>query len=181
MGIVSVPSNPIQNGGEGGSEDLRRPNPPRDGEGDRRPQAGGGGGSKTLRRPAVYAARKLRRQMSLPEVLLWQRLRGAPDGIRFRKQHPIDPYVADFYCSAARLVVEIEGEAHDRGDRPARDARRSAFLQGRGYRVVRIAAADVLKVADGVAASIVACAAESPLHHRAARGGPPPHAGEDIR
>jgi very-short-patch-repair endonuclease len=116
--------------------------------------------------------------MSLPEVLLWQRLRGSPQGLRFRKQHPIDPYVADFYCSAASLVVEIEGAAHNCGDRPERDERRTEFLQQRGYRLLRIAAGDVLKDPDGVATSIAAYAAD-PLHHRAPRGGPPPHAGED--
>jgi very-short-patch-repair endonuclease len=159
---------------------MGSPNPTRDGEGDRRPKAGGGGGGPTLRRPAVYAARRLRRTMSLPEVLLWQRLRGSPGGLAFRKQHPIDPYVADFYCSASKLVIEVDGEAHDRGDRPQRDEARTAFLQGRGYQVLRIAAEDVLKDPDGVAASIVAYAAD-PLHHRAARGGPPPRPGEDRR
>ena len=153
------------------------PNPPRDGEGDREPQARGGGGSASLRRPTVYAARKLRSTMSLPEVLLWQRLRGSPEGVAFRKQHPIDPYVADFYCSAARLVIEVDGEAHDRGDRPQRDESRDAFLQQRGYRVLRIAAADVLKNPDGVAASVVAYAAD-PLHQPSA--GPPPRPGEDL-
>jgi very-short-patch-repair endonuclease len=118
--------------------------------------------------------------MSLPEVLMWQRLRGSPEGVAFRKQHPIDPYVADFYCSRARLVIEIDGAAHDRGDRPRRDEARAAFLRERGYQVLRIAAGDVLKDPDGVAASIVAYAAD-PLHHRAARGGPPPRPGEDLQ
>lgn len=151
-------------------------NPPRDGEGDQ-PNAGGGG-RETLRRPTVYAARKLRRTMSLPELLFWQRLRGTPEGIRFRKQHPVDPYVADFYCSAARLIIELDGEAHNRGDRPLRDDVRTLSLQERGYRVIRIAAQDVLTDPDEVAASIIAYAA-NPLHQRAPRGGPPPHAGED--
>ena len=147
-------------------------NPPRDGEGDRRPKAGGGGGRGNLRRPTVYAARKLRRAMSLPEVLLWQRLKG--------KQHPIDPYVADFYCSVSRLVVEVDGTVHDGADRPQRDEARDSFLHERGYQVLRIAADEVLKDPDGVAASIVAHAA-NPLHPRAARGGPPPRPGEDRR
>ena len=154
------------------------PNPPRDGEGDRAKRGGGGG--ETLRRPTVYTARKLRRTMSLPEVLLWQRLRGAPEGLRFRKQHPIDPYVADFYCSAARLVIEVEGIGHDLGDRPQRDEARTAFLEERGYRVVRTPAEDILKDADAVAASIVAFAM-SPLHHSPAANGPPPRPGEDLR
>ena len=114
--------------------------------------------------------------MSLPEALLWQRLRGAPEGISFRKQHPIDPYVADFYCSTAKLVIEVDGTAHDRGDRPRRDHARDAFLAERGYRVLRIMAEDVLKDPESVAASIVSCAA-NPLHQPAA--GPPPRPGED--
>ena len=152
--------------------------PPRDGEGDRRPKAGGGGGRGNLRRSTVYTARKLRRTMSLPEVLLWQRLRGSPGGVSFRKQHPIDPYVVDFYCSSSRLVIEVDGEAQDRGDRPEHDERREASLRERGFRILRITAREVLRDPDGAAAVIVAAAA-SPLHHRAARGGPPPRAGED--
>ena len=157
---------------------LGRSNPPRDGEGDRRAQRGGGGGSETLRRPTVYAARKLRRTMSLPEVLLWQRLRGSPNSVAFRKQHPIDPYVADFYCSKARLVIEIDGIAHDMGDRPERDEARDLFLAERGYHVLRIAADDILKDADGVANSIVTYAA-NPLRQRSAL--PPPSPGEDLQ
>jgi len=95
----------------------------------------------------------------------------------FRKQHPIDPYVADFYCSAARLVVEVDGEAHNRADRPQRDDVRAAFLNERGYQLLRIPAEDVLKDPDGVAASIMAYAAK-PLHHPS--DGPPPRAGEDL-
>ena len=52
----------------------------------------------------VAKARQLRRQMSLPEALLWRLLRRAPDGIAFRRQHPIGPYVLDFYCAARKLA-----------------------------------------------------------------------------
>jgi very-short-patch-repair endonuclease len=116
--------------------------------------------------------------MSLPEVLLWQRLRGSPQGIAFRKQHAIDPYVADFYCAGPKLVIEVDGEAHNRGDRPKRDETRTDFLRERGYHLLRIAAEEVLKDPDRVAASIIAYAAD-PHHHRAARGGSPPRPGED--
>jgi len=116
--------------------------------------------------------------MSLPEILLWQRLRGSPEGIAFRKQHPIDPYVADFYCAASKLVIEIDGKVHDRGNRPERDENKAAFLTERGYDLLRIAAQDVLEDPDRAAQSIVTYAAD-PLHHRAARGGPPPRPGED--
>jgi very-short-patch-repair endonuclease len=117
--------------------------------------------------------------MSLPEVLLWQRLRGSPQGVSFRKQHPIGKYRADFYCAAAKLVIEIDGIAHEMGDRPQRDERRTQHLQSQGYDVLRIPAANVLKDPDGVATSIVAHAT-NPLHHRTSRGGPPPRPGEDL-
>jgi len=154
--------------------------PPRDGEGDRAAKRRGGGGRETLRRPVVYTARKLRRAMSLPEALLWQRLRGSPGGVAFRKQHAIDPYVADFYCSAAKLVIELDGIGHDLGERPQRDEKRYAFLVQRGYRLLRIAATEVLRDPEAVAESIVACAAANPLHRSAAPNGPPPRPGEDL-
>ena len=115
--------------------------------------------------------------MSLPEVLLWQRFKGAPQGIAFRKQHPIGGYRADFYCAAAKLVIEVDGMAHDIGDRPVRDAARTQALSEKGYRVVRIPAADVLHDADGVAASILAIAS-CPLH-RPSGTVPLPAGGED--
>src|SRR3546814_18618057 len=108
-----------------------------------------------MRRPEVYAARKLRRELSLPEILIWQRVKSAQTGLKFRKQHPIGPYVADFYCSRAHLVVEVDGEAHERGDRHGRDERRDTFMIENGYRVLRVAAADILQDADAVVDGIV--------------------------
>ena len=98
-------------------------------------------------------------------------------GVRFRKQHPIDPYVVDFYASCARLIVEIDSEAHDRGQRPQLDLKRTRFLEAKGYRVVRIAARDVLADVGAVAEGVIASAL-APLHQPAA--GPPPRAGEDL-
>jgi very-short-patch-repair endonuclease len=71
------------------------------------------------------AARQLRRRISLPEALLWKELRGGRIGLHFRKQHPLGPYVLDFYCDAAKLAVEVDSYVHGTSDRPARDARRS--------------------------------------------------------
>jgi very-short-patch-repair endonuclease len=150
-------------------------NPPRNGEGDHAKR--GGGGSQSLQRPVVYSARKLRREMSLPEVLLWEQLRAAKQGMKFRRQHPIGPYIADFYFSAAKLVIEIDGEAHDRGDRPERDIVRDAVMRNAGYEVFRISAADVLKNMEDVILTIRA-AAESPLHR--ASTVPLPASGEDL-
>jgi very-short-patch-repair endonuclease len=116
--------------------------------------------------------------MSLPEVLLWQRLKGSPQGIAFRKQHPIGGYRVDFYCPAAKLVIEVDGAAHDMGDRPKRDTERTKLLEAKGYQVTRISAADVLRDADAAAQSIVSFVA-CPLHH-AFGAVPLPVNGEDF-
>ncbi|NIJ07825.1 very-short-patch-repair endonuclease [Sphingomonas vulcanisoli] len=104
-------------------------------------------------------ARSLRQDMSLPEVLLWRLLRQRPAGLKFRRQHPSGPYVADFYCHEARLIVEIDGEAHNFGDRPARDAVRDCWFEARGLTVFRLSAADVLRNVDA-AADAITCAAQ---------------------
>ena len=93
--------------------------------------------------------------MTFPEVLLWNRLRRKPMGVKFRNQHPIEKYVLDFYCAAKRVGVEIDGIVHDMGDRPLRDGRRDATLSGLGIEVVRIPASEVLRDADGTVDSIV--------------------------
>jgi very-short-patch-repair endonuclease len=122
-------------------------------------------------------ARRERRSGNLPEVLLWRALRTRPGGHRFRRQHPIGPYSLDFACLAARLAIEIDGEAHARGDRPERDERHDAALTSFGFHTIRIAARDVLRDIDSVVAAILtACSAGSPLHQPAA--GPPPRSGE---
>lgn len=79
----------------------------------------------------VERARRLRREMSLPEVKLWQILRKSPGGFRFRRQHPAGPFVLDFFCARANLAIEIDGFAHDTGERPMRDAARDTWLKER--------------------------------------------------
>ena len=110
----------------------------------------------------VERAHKLRREMSLPEGLLWQQLRAKPQGVKFRNQHPLGRFVVDFYCHAARLAFEIDGISHDMGDRPQRDARRDAELTALGVEVVRIAAADVLKDVDTIAEGMVRLCLDRP-------------------
>jgi len=77
-------------------------------------------------------------------------------GVKFRHQHPVGPYVIDFYCAAAKLGFEIDGAAHDMGDRPQREVARDAWLLECGIRVVRIPAKDVLADPSAVAARMVA-------------------------
>ena len=129
----------------------------------------------------VRRARQLRRQMSLPEVLLWRVLRQRPEGLKFRRQFPIGQITADFACLERRLIIEIDGEGHSYGDQPRRDAARDALLQRDGFHVMRIASRDVLKDIDAVLRWIVAtCSGVGPHHHDAARRGPPPRFGEEL-
>jgi very-short-patch-repair endonuclease len=111
-----------------------------------------------MRAPAepIANARRLRRALSPPEVRLWSRLRTRAPGLpAFRRQHPIGPYVLDFYCARARLAVEIDGMCHDMGDRPQRDIRRDAWLTERGGTVTRISAGEVMRQVDEVADAVV--------------------------
>jgi very-short-patch-repair endonuclease len=131
----------------------------------------------------IAAARRLRRDLSAPEAMLWRRLRArAPGSPAFRRQHPIGPYVLDFFCAKARLGVEIDGMSHDLEDRPDRDRRRDAWLESQGVTVMRIAALEALAALDDTADAIVRTAAAMiqarapraprPLHRPS--GGPPP-------
>lgn len=101
-------------------------------------------------------AKTLRRTMSPPEVALWTALRERPEGLKFRRQHPSGPYVADFYCHAARLVVEVDGAAHDFGDRPQRDPARDRWFAQRGLAVLRIPASMVSNDLDSAVRGLVA-------------------------
>lgn len=104
---------------------------------------------------AMHSARRQRRDPSLPEALLWRYLRGTPGGVRFRRQHAIGPYVADFYCPVIKLVIEVDGIAHDMGDRPARDEQREHYLRSLGLDIVRIPATQVIDDAAAVADALV--------------------------
>ena len=101
-------------------------------------------------------AKALRRTMSLPEVLLWKAIKGgAVDRLKFRKQHPIGPYILDFYCDAAKLAIEVDGATHGAGDRPARDERRDAWLADQGIATLRLPASLVLRDVDDAVRTIV--------------------------
>ncbi len=132
---------------------------------------------------AVKSARRLRREMTLPEVILWQAIRKQPSGVKFRRQHPSGAYILDFFCSDARLAIEVDGEAHSRGNQPKRDEVRDAWLLAAGIRTLRIPAVEILKDADAVVRWIFAEAAPRlPLHHPAVPDGPPPRdeLGEEL-
>jgi very-short-patch-repair endonuclease len=92
--------------------------------------------------------------MSPPEARLWSRLRKrVPGQPVFRRQHPVGPYVLDFYCASARLAIELDGLSHDMGDHPQRD-------KSHGIEVVRVAVRDLPRNIDDLADSILQMASE---------------------
>ena len=94
-------------------------------------------------------ARQLRRDQTDAEQRIWARLRDRQlCGAKFRRQHPIGPFVADFCCPQRKLVVELDGGQH--ADDVVADQKRSRFLEERSYRVLRFWNHDVLGNTDGV-------------------------------
>jgi very-short-patch-repair endonuclease len=115
---------------------------------------GGGGRTRLLPACATMAsplARRLRLTPTDAETRLWSRLRKKQlDGFGFRRQHPLGPYVADFVCAEARLIVEVDGGQH-----AEEDDTRTRWLEGRGYRVIRFWNSDVLANTEGVLLAIL--------------------------
>ncbi len=89
--------------------------------------------------------------MTEAEVLLWSCLRNRKRWPKpFRRQHSIDPYIADFACVQARLVVEVDGATHSSDEEIAYDLRRDAYMRERGWRIVRVTNDDVYRRLDDV-------------------------------
>ncbi|PIB90939.1 hypothetical protein CSW62_04760 [Caulobacter sp. FWC2] len=120
-------------------------------------------------------AQRFRRELTLPEVLLWQELKGRRlNGLQFRRQHPVGPYILDFYCQTLRLAVEVDGEQHALDEHPARDAKRDAWFAQRGIDTLRIAARDILESTGGGSGRILEYVRARPLRPS---GPPPPQRG----
>jgi len=81
-------------------------------------------------------AKELRRKMTAAEKILWERLRNRQlGGYKFRRQHPLGPFITDFYCAEKRLVVEFDGDIHDL--QREQDEQRTRQFEEFGYRVIR--------------------------------------------
>jgi very-short-patch-repair endonuclease len=117
--------------------------------------------SETTRDRAI----DLRKQATQPEKLLWSILRDRQlDGLKFRRQHPIEPYIVDFYCAEAQLVIELDGESHN--GRESYDQQRSTYLAKLGLNVMRITNDEVMTNLDGVAEGISRVARLGQERHR---------------
>jgi very-short-patch-repair endonuclease len=108
-------------------------------------------------------ARSMRKEMTEAEFRLWSEIRGQKvEGLKFRRQIPIGPFIVDFFCPAHGLIVEIDGGQHFEDEAIAADRRRTAWLQAQGYRVLRFTNADVRSHLDGVCRVIVEALAPGP-------------------
>jgi len=107
-------------------------------------------------------ARALRKDMPSAEQRLWYFIRKRQlGGFRFRRQHTIGPYIADFVCVEARLVIELDGDQHGRDAAPSRDEKRNAFMEKKGWMVVRFWNDEVYKNIAGVLETILDAAMNS--------------------
>jgi very-short-patch-repair endonuclease len=92
----------------------------------------------------VIAARKLRQEETEAEEVLWNALRGKPlNGLKFRRQHPYENTILDFFCVEHQLVVELDGSVHNLLDQAESDEERTRFLNEHGLRAVRFRSAGV--------------------------------------
>ncbi len=111
----------------------------------------------------VHQARRLRRTMTAPELTLWNYLQTRPNGLKFRRQRAVRPYIFDFFCVSASVAIEVDGMAHDMGRNPQRDAIRDRWAEAKGIKVLRFRATDVQKNLEGVGAAIVSeCTLRTP-------------------
>ena len=95
--------------------------------------------------------RQLRSELTTAEARLWSRLRAKQcEGLKFRRQHGIGPYIVDFYCPEKSLVIEVDGDIHGVQHQIVRDRRRESYLKSLGLQVIRYMNDDILKNLDGV-------------------------------
>ena len=85
----------------------------------------------------IQHAKKLRQDMTATEKILWSKLHNKQlNGLKFRRQHPIERYIADFYCHEYKLIIELDGKIHS--ERKEYDENRDRFVVAGGYNVLRI-------------------------------------------
>ena len=97
---------------------------------------------------------QLRKAASPIERLLWAKLRGGQLGVKFRRQHGIGPYIVDFYCPAAHLVIELDGESHYWPGKQDYDESRNLFMRQQGLTILRFTNIDVAQALDDVLGKI---------------------------
>ena len=102
-------------------------------------------------------AKHLRQPQTLAEQKLWDMLRSRRlAGYKFRRQHPIGKYIVDFYCPFTNLIIEVDGESHDKPRQAEYDSARTEWLESQGYHMLRVRNEDVFGNLEGGAEEILA-------------------------
>jgi very-short-patch-repair endonuclease len=116
-----------------------------------------------LRFVETERSRKLRKDATSAETLVWRRIRNrAVSGAKFVRQAPIGPFFADFLCRERKLIIEIDGATHSTDEELASDAFRTRRLEELGYQIIRFNNADVFENIDSVIDTIFAALTGSP-------------------
>ncbi len=105
--------------------------------------------------PLVFElAKELRRNMTDAEIILWNCLKVGINGFKFRGQHPIGIYIADYYCNKIKLIIEVDGSIHNKKEVKDYDEKRENELKQCGYNIIRFSNEQVLKEREFVLAQI---------------------------
>jgi very-short-patch-repair endonuclease len=107
--------------------------------------------------PLIFAkAKQLRNNMTDAEIILWEYLRTKPLGYKFRRQHPIQQFIADFYCHSLQLIIEADGEIHQKIENKISDEERNKALNASGIKIIRFPNKEILNSMETVVAAIIA-------------------------
>ena len=108
-------------------------------------------------KPDIFVkARELRKSMTEAEKYLWKKLRGRQlNGLKFRRQHPLDIFIADFYCHEKKLIIELDGGIHDSIEQSEHDDGRTFELEEKGFKIIRFRNEEVINDLERVLARIV--------------------------
>lgn len=86
----------------------------------------------------IQQRRDLRRNMTRAEIVLWSQLKGKKLGFKFRRQHPVGPFITDFFCFETRIAIELDGHHHFTAEGQERDKKRDAYFEDFGIEVIRV-------------------------------------------
>ncbi len=100
-------------------------------------------------------AREMRNNLTKAERAFWRALRGKQLGVRFLRQHPVGPYITDFFTFEKKLVIEVDGDSHAEPKQVEHDRVRDAYLKSHGFRVKHYTNNDILKSLEGVLSDIM--------------------------
>jgi len=107
-------------------------------------------------KPDIFKkAKELRKSMTEAEIILWKHLKNNKlNGLKFRRQHPLDIFIADFYCHQKKLIIELDGGIHDSLEQKEHDEGRTFELEEKGFKIIRFKNDEVLNNIEDVLSRI---------------------------